>query len=632
MSEDLNEVVVDQPINDEKGEPLASKKQRKEKKKKKKQGHQSHQDGSNRGVTGFGSHRGSKAYIASPEVIEKANKLDIIERNMRIQEEYVAQNNGWNLFLEDFVKGVGEEAAGFRWMHGEAATAFNRKYQWFGLLAILLTTLAGSFNIPTINQCQSTMDFWKISSMILSFVTGVFLALQQFKNYGQRKSDHLKAESDFSALYNSIRQELSLNRRDRRFGKDYVEWITNDFDALKQGSPSIPGWILVKYSKMMNGKGIHIPNEILGINIKEESPTKGQPPETAILVNQTPVNAIPIEEFGNFGNFGNFVYGGSSGSGGGNVRIQEQYSPHSTDSAVQMQMQMQPQMQPQPQPQPQMQPQTFVQNVPDFPMYTKTQVAEELAKMRQSREPHRQQERQRPWEDIKDQQRWIDRQTYLRREQARRKIKSRRQQEIGRQRAKDIGQQKIDREKVEHLRELKMYREVKTKLCKAKFDEINEQVKKIRKEVTEIQGEIQSFRENGCTPPIGHQKRMLKQTLQQTLEQPTFTDKRQPVRVPMTKATIDAQSRNPNTSNLFGINILGASTEPMAKSANTARGGGNAGYADLQAAKNELRKLLSGGTPVPKKKEPITIFDIIDKNINLKVGSTDSKIKNLIKI
>jgi hypothetical protein len=243
----------------------------------------------------------SSAYVVSRDVLEKSKKLDIIERNMRIQEEYAQKNNGWNPELEDFVKGQAEQAQGFRWMHGECASYFNKFYQRTGLLAILLTTASAALNIPSITTCQAELDIYKGLALGFSFLTALVLAYQQFKNYGKRTSDHLKAESDFSALFNSIKQELSLNRRDRRFGKDYVEWITKDFDELKAASKQIPASIAEAYIKKVKkeGKKVQIPNSIIEITIKKDTPAKeiGLLDEDDIFVNSTPSGAIPLEQF-----------------------------------------------------------------------------------------------------------------------------------------------------------------------------------------------------------------------------------------------------------------------------------------------------------------------------------------------
>jgi hypothetical protein len=88
------------------------------------------------------------------------------------------------------------------------------------------------------------------------YISAVFTALNQFKNYGARTQCHKQAEADFSGVEEMIRIELGKNRRDRKIGHDYTEWVAGRFDQVNLTSPDIPGSIEKKYKQFIIGKKI----------------------------------------------------------------------------------------------------------------------------------------------------------------------------------------------------------------------------------------------------------------------------------------------------------------------------------------------------------------------------------------
>lgn len=206
-------------------------------------------------------------------IINEQKDLELLEREQKLREEYFMQSNGWNIYIEEDIKRIGDKSEGWRWMHDQASKKYTFWYRVIGITNILMNAAASVGNVPNAINCQSDYDALKWIAITLQFLVTVSLAYAQFVDYGSRKESHKVAESGFAALFYNIKTQLSLDRKLRQFGKDYAEWIQKEYTDLSANPdvPAIPGDIFKKYLIKIEGKNIANIDDLEQIIIQGES-------------------------------------------------------------------------------------------------------------------------------------------------------------------------------------------------------------------------------------------------------------------------------------------------------------------------------------------------------------------------
>lgn len=193
----------------------------------------------------------------------RQNKLDLIEKEKKIRKEIIEENNGWNSELEIIVANIGEKCAGFKWMHGKCVNYYNFWYHFIGITVIVLAAASGTGIVTQVSTCtvdpisgQRATNWVIILVTILMFLTSVASTIQQFKNWGQVSNQHQQTKSNYAQLEHDIRIALGVYRKDRQVGKDFVEWISKEFDNIEASAPPIPEKIQNDYNKLISGTDI----------------------------------------------------------------------------------------------------------------------------------------------------------------------------------------------------------------------------------------------------------------------------------------------------------------------------------------------------------------------------------------
>ena len=199
--------------------------------------------------------------------------------NINPQRQTLESNNGWNKQIEDDARSIGERSEGLRWMHNKASGYFLWWYWFWALLNIFLAAVVVTFNSITGAECvNNTFDPFKIISIVGGALVGICTTIASIRNYGARVTAHQVSEGNFQALFYTIKNQLHLNRKDRQFGKDFIEWVQKEYTDLSSNpdAPNIPGKIEAEYSKLIEGMDIAKYNDIEGIDIKTDSPRKDE--------------------------------------------------------------------------------------------------------------------------------------------------------------------------------------------------------------------------------------------------------------------------------------------------------------------------------------------------------------------
>jgi hypothetical protein len=196
------------------------------------------------------------------------------------QSTVLNDNNGWNESIEHDAKIIAEKSGGLRWMHNQSSSVFLKRYWIVTGINILLSAIVVAFNSVTGAECiVNNMDPYKIVSIVGGALLGVTTTYSGLKNYGSRVTAHQVIEGNYQALFYTIKNQLNLNRKERQFGKDFLEWVQKEYTDLSTNpdSPNIPGFVEEKYKKLIDGSGIaSYSDPIETVNIKRESPVRKQ--------------------------------------------------------------------------------------------------------------------------------------------------------------------------------------------------------------------------------------------------------------------------------------------------------------------------------------------------------------------
>jgi len=183
---------------------------------------------------------GSPKYHSDSEISlddehKKSSKKRIESKNSRLKYKLdkLKANNGWNQLIEKEMKSLGEKSASFKWMHNKTATLYSdREFIWRILNIGFLLLIGGSLFIDTTN-CNTNFIV-KMTTGLITFLVTFSVNTYSSVNYEYEVRENKKTASQWSELYHNIKQQLSLNRRDRQYAKDYVIWIMREFDALSE--------------------------------------------------------------------------------------------------------------------------------------------------------------------------------------------------------------------------------------------------------------------------------------------------------------------------------------------------------------------------------------------------------------
>jgi len=152
----------------------------------------------------------------------------------------------FNHQLENVISAEGEKALSYMWLHDKAQKTYNRLSNIINIPVIVLSTLAGSASIGS----ESLFDGFPQASVIIGLVSilvGILGTLQSYFNFEKRTESHRIASIQYYKVYNFIKIELSLPRKDRTNVSDFLKLIKEDLERLKEISPIIPDNTIKEY-------------------------------------------------------------------------------------------------------------------------------------------------------------------------------------------------------------------------------------------------------------------------------------------------------------------------------------------------------------------------------------------------
>ena len=71
-------------------------------------------------------------------------------------------------------------------------------------------------------------------------------SIKKLINPSQKNILHSNSVKGYSNLSHNIQKQLALDQTQRQNSKDYLEWITREFDNLEMSTPDVPSFIIKK--------------------------------------------------------------------------------------------------------------------------------------------------------------------------------------------------------------------------------------------------------------------------------------------------------------------------------------------------------------------------------------------------
>lgn len=185
------------------------------------------------------------------------DKHDAYTVSLEQKLQRMQENNAWNSEIENIVKNIGEQAAGYQWMHSKAADFLGKISTWLTMSYIIFNAFATFFlSTSLIAQLEAPWIYIPVGiSAVVNIVLTILAAAIKAMGIEDRVSKHKDAMSKFTYLYLDTRKELSFYRRNRKPGPQYLDLVAQKFDFYILAGPDIPGRIESKYLKILKQEG-----------------------------------------------------------------------------------------------------------------------------------------------------------------------------------------------------------------------------------------------------------------------------------------------------------------------------------------------------------------------------------------
>lgn len=238
--------------------------------------------------------------------------------DIQIKNNEINTDKNWDDSIEKIAEGIGYTCIAYKIMHTMAGRNYLKIYTILIYVTIVVSPIAGIiagietayFSGNGINMATA-LTFGIIIS-ILTYTAGILSAVIKFAKFTEKSDAHRTASANYTAIENSVRQQLILSRKNREEARGYLYYITEEHKNLYNASPYIPHGIYVTYTKEAKEKGWVVPEEYSQIIDLEQDHVSNLTNTNEIRINlnenaslpETPIKAqrrnsvyTPIPEF-----------------------------------------------------------------------------------------------------------------------------------------------------------------------------------------------------------------------------------------------------------------------------------------------------------------------------------------------
>lgn len=261
------------------------------------------------------------------------NRVDSVLENIKITPPESSRNirqSQWNKLIEISLKQTGEKATGYKIMHIKTARRLAKKFTTLMYLGIIVGPLSGAISSIGEVMREDPPSMFSVSSIIISFLSGILIASLKFGKFEEQSSAHKLAASRYTSLESNIRRQLLLDRKNRVDASIYMDWVGKSFDELFMASPIITTKIYDDYVSSTDKIDITIPDKYdkdiyidedyentkidqlsnnAEIDIKVVVPEKETPPQSSDATLKGKKKISRTDTFSHFADFGKYSDG-----------------------------------------------------------------------------------------------------------------------------------------------------------------------------------------------------------------------------------------------------------------------------------------------------------------------------------
>jgi hypothetical protein len=163
----------------------------------------------------------------------------------------------WTREQEELLKDWCDIANCFRWLHEQASFKYRKINNRIALPVIILSTLTGTANFGMKSLVPESAQ--QLASALVGGVNifcGILTTIQTYFRYAELTEGHSSASKMWSKFQRLINIELAIEPSKRRHPNDFLKFCIDEYDKLKELSPTIPKDIAnefrVKFKKTSN--------------------------------------------------------------------------------------------------------------------------------------------------------------------------------------------------------------------------------------------------------------------------------------------------------------------------------------------------------------------------------------------
>tara|TARA_R110001592_G_scaffold51_2_gene279 strand:- start:3495 stop:4319 length:825 start_codon:yes stop_codon:yes gene_type:complete len=154
----------------------------------------------------------------------------------------------WHPQHEHILKGWGESAACYRYLHYKAYVMFKKLSFRFTLPIIILSTITGTANFAQDSFPESARPFVPSAIGALNLGAAILTTVQQFLKVNELMESHRVSYIHYGKLARSIRLELTLPVSERGHdGNSMISICRTEYDRLIEQSPPVPAEIISRF-------------------------------------------------------------------------------------------------------------------------------------------------------------------------------------------------------------------------------------------------------------------------------------------------------------------------------------------------------------------------------------------------
>jgi hypothetical protein len=133
-----------------------------------------------------------------------------------------------------------DKAMCYRWLHSRSYTIYSRKYAWYTIPVIIISTITGVGNFA---QDRFPPEYATLGVLLvgaLNIIAGIIGTIQQFLKISQFMESHRVSSIAWDKFYRNIKIELAKHPSERFPANQLLKISKEEYDRLMETSPDIP--------------------------------------------------------------------------------------------------------------------------------------------------------------------------------------------------------------------------------------------------------------------------------------------------------------------------------------------------------------------------------------------------------